>query len=108
MDKQENIKGTIDADWLGTEVAGLIYRQGKAQIFNVLETQFENPNDLKLRAAKRLVENILDNIGRDAKRLIVDTLGDWKEEVEIEPDSILAGKEFEEAKKDWEENEGRF
>lgn len=34
MKSEETIKATIDAEWVAEQVAGIIYNQGKAKIFN--------------------------------------------------------------------------
>jgi len=102
------VKGFYTAEQLSLDVAGIVYRHGKAQIFNVLESQFENENDRRLAASKRLVESILTNIGRDARQLILDVLGDWEQEVPLEPGDILTGQDAEDAKNEHQEDVERF
>lgn len=99
--KCEKLTGVIDAKWLAIEVGGIIYKQGKAKVFNVLESQIEN--DKKLRAAMLITQDILRNIARDVSDLIQSTLGDWKEQVEVGgevSDEVAreAIKEYEEVK----------
>jgi hypothetical protein len=80
--KEPALHNFYDVNMLAKDVADIIYRQGKAQVFNVLESQIEDHQ--RLNASKRMVENLLSNIGRDAKMLIKDVLGDWKVETSIE------------------------
>lgn len=99
--KDETIKAEIDSVWVATEAAGMVYKQGKAKIFNVLESQLND--DQKLLACKRIVTDILTNISRDVGSFIEDTLGDWKQEVEFggevsEEDAAEAAREYEEIK----------
>lgn len=75
------IKADIDAEWVAIEVARIIYNQGKAKVFNVLESQVDNP--IKLKASKRIVEDILTNISRDVGSFIESILDDWTHEVEF-------------------------
>ena len=100
------IKGFYTAEQLALDVASIIYNQGKAQIFNILESQIEN--ETRQFACKRLVQTILTNIGKDVKQLIANVLGDWQEEVSVDSDSVLTGSEKEEAKKEYREDVERF
>ena len=80
----EEIKATLDAEWLARNVADSVYRQAKARVFNVLESQLspEMPGEKdRLWACKRLVEDILSDIARSSAALIRHTLGDWTTEV---------------------------
>lgn len=105
---KNDIKGYYTAEQLSLDVAGIIYRQGKAQIFNVLESQFQDQVDLRLKAVKRLTENILANIGKDVSKYISDVLGDWKQEVLVSAEDTLTDQELEEAKKEHEEQKKLF
>ena len=100
----EEIKATLDAEWLARNVADSVYRQGKARVFNVLESQL-SPDVLeerhRLMACRRLVEDILSDITRDVAGLIRHTLGDWTTEAtgggEVNADDVQeAIKGFEE------------
>jgi len=100
---KETVKGIIDAEWLAVEVAGLIYNSGKANIFNILESIYEDEYDPRLRANKKLAENIISGIGKRASELIRDALGDWKVEVEVggevsPGDAAEAKREYNEAR----------
>jgi hypothetical protein len=86
---------------LTEHVAGIIYAQGKAKFLNILETQFENVHDPRLRACKRMVEDALEVVIHNVTGFIKDTLGDWKTEVEVAAECDLAPEELEEAKKEW-------
>lgn len=76
---EEKIKGIVDSKVVCVDVADIIYNQGKAKIFNVLESQLEGP---KLGATKRITEDIISQICRDVAEYLTDILGDWKTEVE--------------------------
>jgi len=93
---------------LGFEVARILYTQGKAQIFNVLESLFENQRDARLVAVKKITENILGHIGGRLNRYIQAELGDWKKEVPLEPGNILLSQDAEDANKKHDENERLF
>ena len=103
----EEIKATLDAEWLARNVADSVYRQAKARVFNVLESQLspEVPGERdRLHACKRLVEDILSDITRDVAGLIRHTLGDWTTEAtgggEVNADDVQeAIKGFEEVTK---------
>ena len=93
------MKGIINAEWLATEIAGLIYRNGKAKMFNVLESQMNNQlsvgamgDNPKMRATKRITEDLLETISKQAAQLIRDTLGDWQEEVDCSDDDFSPGE----------------
>ena len=100
----EEIKVTLNAEWLAQNVADLVYRQGKARVFNVLESQLspEVPEERhRLMACRRLVEDILSDITRDVAALIRHTLEGWTTEVtaggEVSADDVQeAVKGFEE------------
>ena len=76
---ENKVKGIIDAKIVCIDVADIIYNRGKAKIFNVLESQLEGQ---KLGASKRIVEDIITQICRDAAEYLSDTLKDWQTEVE--------------------------
>ena len=97
----DTIKATINAKWLATEVGQIIYRQGKAKVFNVLESQIDDRT--KLGASKRIVEDILANITRDVGSFISEVLGDWEEEVEAGGE--VSDEEYLETMKEYEEIE---
>jgi len=96
-------KAIIDAKWLATEVASIIFNQGKARVFNVLESQLE-PGP-RLGAAKRLTEDVISNIARDSAHLIRDVLGDWQEEVIPGAEVDLTSEEVEEIEIDYQKVE---
>lgn len=93
------VKGIIDAKTLAIDVGGIIYKQGKAKVFNVLESQIEDIN--KLQACKRIVEDILTHISRDVAEFLLDTLEGWQ--IEIETDDILPEDATEEATREYQE-----
>ena len=97
----DTIKATINAKWLATEVGQIIYRQGKAKVLNVLESQIDDRT--KLGASKRIVEDILANITRDVGSFISEVLGDWEEEVEAGGE--VSDEEYLETMKEYEEIE---
>lgn len=76
---EKPIKGIVNADVVCIDVADMVYNQGKAKIFNVLESQLEGQ---KLYATKRIVEDILTTISRNTASYLKDILGDWETEVE--------------------------
>jgi hypothetical protein len=98
---EEKLRGIIDAKTLAVEVGGIVYKQGKAKIFNVLESQIDDPN--KLKACKRITEDILTNISRDASEFIIDTLGDLEIDVEVDAAGDLPEKEAAEVSMEYEE-----
>lgn len=79
MEKQSEVKGIIDAQILAELIGQTIYNQGKAQIFNILEAVMLP--DERLKATKRLVQNILSSITKDVADELRDILGDWQIEV---------------------------
>ena len=84
------IKGIYTAELMAIDVAGIVYKQLKAKIFDLLESQLatkltlsdQNTTDPKLSACKRIAESMITATAKDVKRFIVDTLGDWEQEVE--------------------------
>ena len=100
--KQES-KAIIDAEWLATEVASIIFNQGKAKVFNVLESQLEPGT--RLGAAKRLTEDVISNIARDSAHFIKDVLGDWQDEVIPGPEVDLTPEEIKEIESDYQKIE---
>ena len=101
---KETVKGTIDAEWLAVEVTSSIYNKGKAHIFNVLESIYADAGDPRLRANKKLVESILNGICNTVTDLVVDVLGEWKQEVEmggeVSPeDAAETKRDYDEARK---------
>ncbi len=101
------IEGVITAEIIGAGASGIVYRNGKAKIFNVLESILSENNQEdwpKLQAYKRIVDDILSNIAKDVNRYVVDMLGDDLEiEVETDDDAILPPEEAEETMKEFEE-----
>lgn len=71
------IEVTIDSDFVAVNVATIIFNQGKAKIFNVLESQIEN--ERRLSAAKRIAQDIISGIAKDASNFILETLDGWQE-----------------------------
>ncbi|MCM0759596.1 hypothetical protein M7775_13640 [Sporomusa sphaeroides DSM 2875] len=96
-------KGIINAEWLATMVAGIIFNQGKAKLFNVLESQLDGGP--KLHATKRITEDIIAGISQNAADLIRDTLGDWQEEVEVGPEADLTAEEVKELEDEYKQIE---
>jgi len=99
VDKQSEVTGTLDAQWLAECVGQTIYNTGKAQIFNVLEAVM--PKSEQLTATKRIVQNILTSITKDVADQLREILDDWKMIVaaggEVSPeDEAQARKEYEE------------
>lgn len=98
------VKAVINADWLATQIADSVYRQSKARVFNVLESQLSDGDEIqrpKLDACKRIVGDILSDIARDSARLIRDTLGDWEQE--ITAGGYVSYEDAEKARKAYEE-----
>ena len=97
------VKAVINAEWLAEQVAGIIYNQGKAKIFNVLESQFHpGPWGYKqLEATKRITEDIIANIARNANSFIKDTIHDWEQEVEFGGE--VSDDDVEVARRDYQE-----
>lgn len=85
---EEKVKGIINAEVVCIDVADIIYNQGKAKIFNVLESQLEEGQ--KLWASKRIIEDIIAQISRNAAGYLKDILGDWQ--IEVEAGGILEGQ----------------
>ena len=103
MDKQRTV---INAEWLATEVASIIFNQGKAKLFNVLESQIDTDisatlETRRLRATKRITEDIISGIAKNVANLIRDALHDWEEEVEIGPDADLTPEEIQALKEEY-------
>lgn len=96
-------KVIIDANWLATEVASIIFNRGKAKIFNVLESQLESGE--RLNAAKRLTEDIISHIAKNSADMIRNVLGDWQEEITLEPEADLTPEELEEIKSNYDKVE---
>ena len=84
---EENTKGIINSKIVCVDVADIIYNQGKAKIFNVLESQLEGQ---RLIATKRIAEDIITHICRDVAKYLEDILGDW--EMEVEAGGVIEGQ----------------
>jgi len=84
---EDKVKGIINAQVVCVDVADIIYNQGKAKIFNVLESQLEGQ---RLHASKRIVEDIISQICRDTAGYLKDILGDWQ--MEVEAGGVLEGQ----------------
>ena len=103
----------VDAEWLGEQVSHMVFNQCKAKIFNLLESQLgmEEPysdamypkESQRLRATKRMAQDIISGIAKDAKEFIVDMLADWEEKLIISDEAILTEDEEAEAIKEYEE-----
>lgn len=91
---KEEFQGFINSETVAEDIAGIIYNQGKAKVFNILESQIEGKD--KLGAAKRITEDILANIAKTAHSYLIGTLGDWEQEVtaggELTPEGEKAAK----------------
>ena len=96
---EEKINGIYDAECLALDVGQIIYRQSKAKIFNLLESAIEN--EYRLMAYKRMTEDILDGITKDACNFIKDMLHDW--EMPIEGGGVVSDAELVDAKKEYDE-----
>lgn len=97
--RREKFKGIINTEILVTELVALIYRQGKAKFFNILESQIEGQ---RLIACKRIAEDTLSSICKNAGNMVNDLLGDWEIEAtaggKTSPeDAMEAEKEFQKA-----------
>lgn len=99
---EEKVKGIINTETVCVDVADIIYNQGKAGMFNVLESQIDEQN--KLYACKRIVENMLKGICRNTTGYLKDILGDWQ--IEVEAGGILSGKDEKEARESLQEIKG--
>ncbi len=77
--EETGIKGVITAEILAEEIGGFIYNQGKAKIFNLLESQLENGS--RLSACKRIAQDTIGQIAKHAAELINDMLGDWQTDI---------------------------
>jgi len=99
MDKQSEVKGIIDAQWIAECVGQTIYDSGKAQIFNVLEAVM--PCDNQLAATKRVVQNILSSMVKSVSDDLRAILCDWQQEVIAGGE--LSPEEEEQARKEYEE-----
>ena len=77
---KEIMKGYYTAEIFAVDVAGIVYKKMKAKIFDLLELQFEGE---KLTACKRIAESMISTTAKDVKVFMIDTLGDWEQEVEV-------------------------
>ena len=73
---KENVCDVITAEILAKEVAEMIYNQGKAKIFNILESQIEDGS--RLRACKRITQDVIGQIAQNAIELTGSILGGWQ------------------------------
>lgn len=80
---KDTVKCIIDAELLAKVAGGMVHRQGKAKMFNVLESQIPENEIERIGACKCIVDDILSNIAVNVFKLIKDTLGDWQIEVEV-------------------------
>lgn len=96
----EGIEGVYDAELLAIEVARIIYNNGKAKVFNVLESQFDGQ---RLNACRRIVQDIFKSIAKDAADFIKDVLGDW--EIEVVGHGEVSEEDEAEARKQYREIE---
>lgn len=77
---EDKVKGIITAEIVCIDVADIIYNKGKAKLFTILESQLEGQ---KLSATKRIAEDVISELCRDAAIYLKDILGnDWQMEVE--------------------------
>lgn len=101
---KENLEAIIDGDWVAVNVVDIIYNQGKAKIFNVLESQLssDDPSQApRLLACKRIVQDILANISKNAGEFIRDTLGDWEVPTEVESESDISEEDIRQCERDY-------
>ncbi len=111
-------EGYMTAEQFAVQAAGIVFNQGKAKIFNLLESQLgfdhhievrlgqDMPESHRLKATKRMAQDIISGVAKDVKQFIIDFLGpDWKQEVLYDPNDTLTGNEEEETKKEFEELE---
>lgn len=92
---RDKVEATINAEFVATSVAGIVFNQSKAKIFNVLESQIDN--EKRLAATKRITQDIIADVVKKVYKFIIDILGNWEGKVFVS--DILKGKEEEEAKK---------
>ena len=97
----DGIVVTVDAEWLGQQIAHIIFNQCKAKFFNVLESQLENGS--RLMAAKNITADIIRSVSKDAESFIIDVLADWQEKLIAPDEAILTEDEEAEAIKEYEE-----
>jgi len=83
VSEEQILKGTIDSEWLATEIAVMIYSSSRKEIFDVLECIYEKERDPRLSANKKLVSNILNKTCKNISKLIADVLENWEVEVEV-------------------------
>ena len=102
-------EGFMTEEQFALQASGIVYNQGKAKIFNVLEAIMSSnmPGEKdKLYAAKRLVEDIISNIAKDVKTFIVDMLGEgWQQPVYFDPEDALTGEGEKAAQQEFDEVE---
>ena len=105
MDRTEKqcdeIEGIYNAELLATEVAGIIYNQGKAKIWNLLESQLDNNS--RLHACQHIAKDIIAGMAKDAAGFIKDVLGDW--EIPVIGSGEVSPEDEEEARKQYREAE---
>lgn len=118
----EIIQGVITAESIGLDAGGIVYRQGKAKIFNVLESILAGDDPVRkhdalemskesrrLMAYKRIAEDILNNIARDVKQYVVDILGDdFQIDVQTDAGAILTGEDKAKADAEYRELEEKL
>jgi hypothetical protein len=103
---ENTVKGIIDAKIVAADAAGIVYKQMKAKIFDLLESQLSpgpypeahKVTDPKLAACKRIAESMITATARDVNNFILDMLGDW--EIEVEAGGKLTPEEEVEAIKE--------
>lgn len=106
-------EGILSAEDLALQVAGIVFNQGKAKIFNLLESQLgmQEPysdamypkESQRLRAVKRMAQDIIKGIAKEVQEFVVSTLGrDWTMSLYYDPEDVLDAnsKEYEEAEEE--------
>lgn len=101
MKSEDIVRGTINGEWLAEQVVGIIYKQGKAKMMNLLESQIPEDQKQRIKACKWILEDMLEVIGHNVAGLIEDTLSNWEQEVEF--GGKLSPEEEAEARKEYKE-----
>ena len=113
-DVQENLcEGFMTAEQFALQVAGIVYNQSKAKIFNLLESQLAEsatvfiPEDSpRLKAVKRIAQDVIKDVAKDVKEFIIDFLGeDWKQPILFDPEDALTGEGEKAAQQEFDEVE---
>ena len=74
MSEEKDVKTTMTAGDFAAEIAGVIYDNGKAKIWNLLETIM--PPSTQQNAAKMIAMDTVKGISRDVHDLVIRVLGE--------------------------------